>query len=87
MPVFELYNPDGSLQFDMAGRVPRFLGGRVITAAGTLVDPGLLTGAMFYTVNMVEAGLTDGTPAVTVSGQTLRWTAPGRAMYLSYGVY
>ncbi|MCI8210788.1 hypothetical protein AUC61_14720 [Pseudomonas sp. S25] len=87
MPVFELYNADGSLQFDMAGRVPRILGSLVISGAGSLINEGLRTGEMFYTLNLTDAGLTTGVPSVTAVGNTLSWGAPTQPMFLTYMVY
>lgn len=88
MPVFEVYNPDGSLQFNLAGRVPRILGTVTITAAGSLVDAGLLTGTLFYTLNPAVGNYrVDGYPAVSLSGSTLTWAAPTGSLILTYGVY
>jgi hypothetical protein len=88
MPVYEIYNADGSLQFDLSGRVPRILGSLTISAAGSLSNPGFLKGALFYTLNpTANFSKLNGYPAVTLSGQTLSWGAPSEPLILIYGVY
>lgn len=88
MPVFEVYNADGSLQFDLAARVPRILGSLTITAGGSLGDAALLTGLLYYTLNPALGNYQiGGYPAVWQSGSTLNWGAPNGALILTYGVY
>ena len=88
MPIFELYNADGSLQFDLAARVPRVLGTIDISAAGSLSHPGLATGELFYFFGLpIGLGRLTGYPAVTSNGGTIAWTAPSTPLQLTYGVY
>lgn len=86
-PVFELYNADGSLQFNMAGRVPRILGSFTITAAGSLQNNGLTKGDLFFTLSPGEMFYLDSYPTVTKNGSTLNWSKPSVSMILTYGVY
>lgn len=86
-PVFELYNADGSLQFNMAGRVPRVLGSLTINDAGSLQNSGLPTGDLFYIFSPGEVYYLDSYPTLTKNGNTLSWTKPTSAMILTYGVY
>jgi hypothetical protein len=88
MPVFELYNADGSLQFDLSARVPRVLGTVAISAAGSLSHAGLATGELFYFFGLpVSLGRLTAHPTVTASGTTLSWTAPSTPVQLTYGVF
>lgn len=76
MPAgFEVYNADGSLQFSLDNRLLRTLtvqtasggAGSVTVAAGQ----GSLTAAVAPVANVEDAAV----PSVSVSGNTVSWTA------------
>jgi len=88
MPLYEIFNADGSLKVDLASRIPRVLGVITIGAAGSLSDPGFATGVLFYTLNPAPGSYTlNGYPNVSLSGTTLSWGAPTASLLLTYGVY
>lgn len=86
----QVFNADGSLQFDMTSRLFRTLGEISIPAntAGSQAVAGL-TAAGTPAV-LVELGTdsdnADAPPAVTRSGDTISWTA-GRASKIKVLVY
>lgn len=79
----EVYNADGSLQFDLGSRLFRTL--TVQTAAGS-AGSVTITGASSQGTIRVESVLTDTgddarPPAVSVSGDTVSWGAGGASRF------
>lgn len=88
MPVFELYNADGSLQLDISSRITKVLYFQRITAAGSFANAGFSRGTMFYALTLEQANWSfTGYPTVTQNGVTVSWTAPPVPMFLVLGVY
>lgn len=88
MPIFELYNADGSLQLDMSSRITKVLSFQRITTAGSFSNVGFSQGTMFYAFTLETATSTfTGFPVITQSGNTVSWTAPPVPMYLLLGIY
>lgn len=90
MPVFEIYNADGSLQLDLTNRITRILTFQRITAAGSFYSDGFFRGTMFFAFTLEAATNTfTGYPTITQSMDrgTVSWTAPPVPMYLLLGTY
>ncbi|WP_339406595.1 hypothetical protein [Pseudomonas helleri] len=100
MPVvFELYNEDGSLQFDLTARLTKYLGTVQTTpgSAGNISDAKLATGTPWYVILpsahiSPEIGRSVGIPEVTFSGTSMQWSAiSGEAnpagCVITYGIY
>lgn len=94
LPVFELYNPDGSLQLNLASRLTKYLGSINVnlSVSGSHYDPELLNGTPWYFV-FVPAGYNPAAfknPEITFDNGTLKWTV-GTNMTtmgaIAYGVY
>lgn len=87
MPVFELYNADGSLQLNLGSRVPKILTHQYITAAGAYADAAFTKGQMFYIFNPIADSRLDSYPTVTQNGTTVSWTTPPVPMTLIIGIF
>lgn len=79
----EVYNADGTLQFDITNRLFRTLSFQTSTgSAGSVTIPGASTAGAIR----VAATLTDGAddaapPSVSVSGNTISWGAGGASKF------
>lgn len=89
MPVFELYNADGSLQLDLSSRITKLLGSLEISQAGSFYSEGFSKGTLFYLFSPSRFGFANWTryPTITLSGNTLSWTAPEAPCIFIFGVY
>ena len=68
---FQVFNADGSLQFDLSSRLFRVLTVSVTTANGSVTDPRIASGEMVIAVN---GSRTDRkAPVVIRSGNTVSW--------------
>ena len=67
----QIFNPDGSLQFDSTDRLFRLLTTAVAFDNGSVSAPGLTEGTPVVQVVVTDA--TRRAPAVTVSGTTVTW--------------
>lgn len=96
MPVFEIFNPDGSLQFDMSNRLSKYLGYIQIqgNTPGSLLNPRFTEAIPWYTVTPSidfnpATGRVPSNPTVTFIQGTMSWSGGtgGVSYIITYGVY
>ncbi|MBQ2647378.1 hypothetical protein SB816_21395 [Achromobacter sp. SIMBA_011] len=94
MPVFQLFNADGSLQFDLSARIPKYLGEEAIgAAAGSVVVGGpAYSDVWFYVVPKSVTPLFQGVlPTISRQGRTISWGARSASSAIEatliYGIY
>lgn len=76
----EVYNPDGSLQFDIGSRLFRTLNVTNTSTAGSITISGATAqGTVVAAVVPVTEADGGGPPVVTVSGNTVSWTSGVRS--------
>lgn len=89
MPAgIEVYNADGTLQFDITNRLFRTLSFQTGTgSAGSVTIPGASTqGTIRVAATLTDAGDDAAPPPVTISGNTVSWGA-GAASKFNIMVY
>lgn len=95
MPIFEVYNEDGSLQMNLASRLTRVLGvlNVNLNAAGSHLDSRLKLGTPWYYVALPSGYNIVGfkNPVFTFNDNVMSWTGnPGGGTtmgQIAYGIY
>lgn len=92
----ELYNPDGSLQFDLSSQIPKTLGVMTLysnfgSVSQSVTVPEWSTGKPWWFMTSARATMVMQ-PDFTLNGNTLTCTisvsgAPGWTYQVLYGVY
>ncbi|QOK96592.1 hypothetical protein HF909_09175 [Ralstonia pseudosolanacearum] len=85
----QVFNADGSLQFDSSSRLSRVLGQVYSgTDPGSISVPGFVQGTPWY--HCIGVGNSALIPEVSISGTTLSWAFPWAThnpALIIYGVY
>lgn len=83
----EVYNADGSLQFDIGSRLFRVLSFQTVAGtSGSVTIPGATAQGTIVPMGMVTASTDGVAPAMSVSGNTVSWGA-GQASRINVMVY
>ena len=91
--IFELYNPDGTLQLDLASKLSKYLGSVSIVrgTAGSITDNDLLEGEPWHTYLGTSSNFRDNMPpTISFSGNQMSWSGGGgpvESAIIIYGVY
>lgn len=85
----QVFNADGSLQFDGSTRITRLLGVIGVGGNGSFSHAGLSTGTPFAVFQSYGIGINSTMPAFNFSGNTFSWSfnGPTSSGYFVVGVY
>lgn len=94
MPIFELYNADGSLQMDLSSKLSKYLGAINVnlSASGSHTDADLSKGTPWYYVCIPSSVNVRGfrNPSVSFSGGVMSWASETNFVTMGaiiYGIY
>ncbi|VVE87549.1 hypothetical protein PBR20603_01485 [Pandoraea bronchicola] len=90
MPVFELYNPDGSLQLDLSKRLSRKIGQVAVTGSGSFSVPVSNANCRVWAFSNVSGSAVGTVVSLRSSGNVVSYAVyspSGATVTVYYGEY
>lgn len=90
MPIFEVYNPDGSLQLDLSRRLSRKIGQVAVTGSGSFSVPVSNANCRVWAFSNVSGSAVGSAVSLRIVGTVVIYAAyspSGASVTVYYGEY